>query len=336
MNYQILPMGEVWSEGMFSVPSVITNKYIRLASAYQLKALLVVLASGGNCTSHDISAAIGVPESEVCELMQFWSEEGILVTDGELASPAPKKENAPTPKAEKTEKKKEKVVEAMPVPTLNPSDIAAALRESEELQSLMQEAEVVLGGTLSHVQKQLLVNMVNYYGLPCEVALTILQYYKTERDSGNAISWSYVAAMAKNWCEEGINTLSAADEKLKELESSDKLWNSVVEMSGIRFRKPTAKQREMLKEWKAAFNMEMIALACDTMRENAQRPTLKYVDTVLKNWRKKGISTPEQVEKENEKFISEKEKSGKSGEIVSTYDLDKIIADTVNNDNYDI
>ena len=182
MNYQILPMGEVWSEGMFSVPSTVVNKYIRLASAYQLKALLVILSRGGNCTSHDIGTAIGVPESEVCELLDFWVEEGILLTEGVKSAPSPKSEKTPVKKAEKKEEKPQaKQVEAMPVPNLSPAEVTAALRESEELTALMQEAQVVLGSTLSHNQREMLINMVNYYGLPCEVALTILQYFKDRK-----------------------------------------------------------------------------------------------------------------------------------------------------------
>jgi len=338
VDYQILPMGEVWSEGMFSVPTVIASKYIRLASAYQLKALLVILSDGGRSNSRDISKAIGVPESEVCDLLSFWVEEGVLLENG--TAPAAQKTEvkaaAPVIKAESEKPKKQ--VEAMPVPTLSPADIVAALRDSTELSALMQEAESdVFGRTLSHVERQLIVNMVNYYGLPSGVVLTILQYYKTEKEKGRAIGHAYVAAMAKNWSEEGITTLAAADEKLREIEASDRMWSEIVSLSGIRHRRPTANQREMIKNWTADFSMEMIALACDTMRENAERPTLKYVDSVLKNWKKKGIKTPDDVAKDAEKHLAEKNgKDSKRHEIASTYDLDKITKDTMFNDDYDI
>ena len=334
MDYQILPMGEVWSEGMFSVPSVIVNNYIRLASAYQLKALLVVLSSGGKATSRDISKATGVPESEICDIMSFWIEEGVLVADG--IAPAPVKVPVPE-KKEPTPATQKKAVEAMPVPTLSSQDINAALRENDALAETMRSAEEVLGRMMSHVERQLIVNMHNYYGLPCEVVLTIIQYYKTEKDAGKAIGTSYIAAMAKNWSEEGIDSLSAADEKLRDIEASDRNWDEIIALSGIRHRRPTAKQREMIKRWRNDFTIEMIALACDAMKENAERPSLKYVDSVLKNWKKKNIATPEDVLADSEKHQAAKNaQKDTRGEIEATYDLDQIAKDTMFNDNYDI
>ena len=341
MDYQVLPMGEVWSEGMFSVPSVITSKYIRLASAYQLKALLMVLSSGGTCSSSDISKAIGVPESEVCDLMSFWVEEGVLLENG-TAAPV-KAVSAPPEKAEEKSEpapapeKETRKVELMPVPSYTPAELTAVIRDNPELTSLVQTAQEVLGHTLSRAEEALIVNMNTYYGLPAEVVLTILQYYKTEKENGRALGTSYIAAMAKNWSEEGITTLDAADEKLSELEESDRLWDEVVDMSAMRFRKPTPKQREMVRLWYCDFNKEMISLACDTMRENAEKPTLKYVDSVLKNWKKKGIKTPEDVEKDNEKHAAKQSgKKNERPEIATTYDIDKIAKDALFNDDYDI
>ena len=338
MDYQILPIGDIWNDGMFSVPAVIASKYIRLASAYQLKALLIVLSNGGKSTSRDIATAIGVPESEVCDLVSFWVNEGVLVENG-AAPAAVKAEEKPVEKEEaKKEKPPKKAVEEMKAPELNPAAVTDMLRENPELVSLLHNAEEVLGTTLSHVARVAVINMASYYGLPCEVALTILQYYKNEKDNGSSIGMSYVTAMAKNWSEEGITTLAAADEKLKELEESDREWDKIVEMCEIRRRKPTTNQRAMIKRWRKDFSMEMIAIACDIMKEHAQNPSLKYVDSVLKNWKKAGIRTPVDVEKENEKFKAKKESKTDDKKLKSkpSFDIDSIQNEIFNNDNFDI
>ena len=336
MDYQIPPIGDIWNDGIFNVPSVIANKYIRLASAYQLKALLVILSSGGKCTSREISKAIGVPESEVCDLLAFWVEEGVLLENG--TAPAPSAEPEHKAESEPVTTPEPKKAEEMPTPVLTASDITAMIRDDENLHDLFINAEDLLGRSISAVEKELLANMSAYYGLPNEIALMILQYYKIEKESGRTIGVSYMAAMAKNWSEEGITTLGAAEEKLKSIEESDRHWNKIIDMSGIRYRRPTAKQREMVKNWRADFNSEMIALACEAMRENAERPTLKYVDSLLKNWKKKGLKTPEDVANDNEKH--ESAKSGKKGgdklEGKPSFDIDKIQNKIFNNDNFDI
>ena len=336
MNYQIMPIGGVWEKGMFSVPSLIAKNYIKLASEYQLKALLLILSDGGNSTSKQIAKILGCTESDADDFLEFWVDEGVLIRDSQLNAAVPE----PVKTEEKSDKPKpKKTLESVPVPVLSPKDVASALRNNSELEALVQNAQEVLGRTISHNEQELIINMVEYYGLPCEVVLTILQYYKTEKEKGRAIGSAYLGAMAKNWSEEGITTLSAADEKLRELYNSDKLWKEIVAMSSISFRNPTVKQREMIKHWNEAFSIEMISFACDLMKENAEKPTLKYVDKILSNWQKAGIKTLDDAKADNEAHQAKKEKakSGKNRyEIESTYDIDEITKKAIFDDDYDI
>lgn len=331
MEYQILPIGDIWQGGSFCVPAKVVSEYIKLASEYQLKALMLILSSNGRASSRDIAKTLGCTENDADDFLEFWVEEGVLSKDG---MPAPQNTGKPavTESREETAKPVKKV-EAMPLPTLSPKDIVAMCRESRELTEFLRNAQEVLGKTLSHAEQQLIINMVTYYGLPEEIVLTILLYYKSEREKGKAIGTAYIAAMAKNWSEEGITTLDAADEKLRDIETTDKLWTEIVELSGIRHKKPTAKQREMIKTWSVDFSIEMIALACDAMRENTDKPTLNYVNTVLKNWKKKGITTPADVAADNQKHSK---KSGGKYEIDSTYDIDEITKKAMFKENYDL
>ena len=336
MNYQILPMGNAWKNGMFSVPCLIAENYIKLASEYQLKALLLILANNGQSSSKEIAKTLGCTESDVDDFLEFWIDEGVLVSDASAAEPEFKKE-APAPKPAEKKKAAKKSVEAMPVPSLTPPEIAAALRENPELAELLQNAQEVLGRTISHAEQELLINMVQYYGLPSEVVLTILQYYKTEKGRGRAIGTAYLGAMAKNWSEEGITTLDAADEKLRELENSDKLWKEVLATASISFRNPTVNQREMIKNWNDGFSFDMIAYACELMKENAVKPTLKYVDKILLNWQKQGIKTLDAAKADNEAHQAKNEKA-KSGKLQGTpsFDISEIEKKAMFDDNYDI
>ena len=338
MNYQIMPMGKIWENGMFSVPCLVAKNYIRLASEYQLKALLLILSNNGQATSKEIAKSLGCTESDADDFLEFWVDEGVLISDVKAAEKSEIPEKPPVKKQAKAEKKApKKELESIPVPTLTPKDIVEALRHNEELVALMQSAEEVKGKPLSHIEKETLINMVQYYGLPCEVVLTILQYYIKEKGSGRAIGTAYLGAMAKNWSEEGITTLDAAEEKLTELENSDRLWNEIIAMSSIRFRNPSVNQREMIKEWNEAFSIDMIAYACDLMKENAEKPTLRYVDTILKNWQKAGIKTLEQAKTTNDEHQAKKDKS-KSGKLKGTpsFDISEIEKKALFDDDYNI
>lgn len=71
------------------------------------------------------------------------------------------------------------------------------LRDSEKLKNLVNEAQKVLGRTISLAEQAIIINMVNYYELKPEVVLMILEYYKNEKQKGMSISFSYINAMAK-------------------------------------------------------------------------------------------------------------------------------------------
>lgn len=329
MLYQPIPMGEIWADGMIAVPKKIATNYLKFTSEYQLKALLIILAKNAAVSEDEIAKALGCTQADAKDFLEFWVEEGILSCNGEIVE---KSRVVSEPRMQE-EKKPKKEITAVPV--LSPKDIICLCRENNQLTQCLRHAQEVLGKTLSHVEQELIVNMVTYYGLPCDVVLTILQFYKKEKESGKAIGTAYISAMAKNWSDEGIVTLADADEKLKMLEGSDRLWNEIVAISGIRHRNPTIKQREMISRWAEDFSIEMISLACDIMKENTDKPNLKYVDGVLKNWKKKGIFTPSDVENEAKQH-SEKKSSDSGSGIDETYDIDEINRRAMLNDDFDI
>ncbi len=316
MDYRIAPFAGVWSNGIFNVPDDIVDKYLKLASEYQLKALLFILRNNGQSSSADIGRALGQTSADIDDLMEFWIEEGVLSADGQ--APVQK------PAAEKKEEAPAKPVrETISAPRLTPKDVINMLRDSEELTFLVNEAQVILGRTISHAEQEMLINMVNYYGLKVEVIMMILEFYRSEKERGKSIGIAYVNAMAKNWSDEGISSIAEAEDKLRDIERSDRLWNEVVAITGIRHRRPTAKQREMVKGWFDDFDIAMITLASDMMKENTAEPSLAYVNKIIKAWKKKGIGTPEQVIAEQEAFAkSRAEKSSDKLQSKPTYDLD--------------
>ncbi len=335
MQYQIIPTGDFWQEGVICLPKQIAEKYIKLASEYQIKTLLVLMSAGGTAEPKDIARAIGCTENDAKEFLDFWADEGLLTADGKNTAAAvitkPAAADTPQPKKEKVRK-----VEPLPVPTLSPKDIIDMCRDDGTLTETLRSAQEVMGKTLSHMQQQTIINMVTYYGLPCDVVLMLLQYYMNEKKDGKSIGLSYLTKMAQDWSENGINTFEAASQKLHDLEFSDRLWDEVIALSGLTYRNPTQKQREMVKRWHDDFSIDMIGLACDAMKESAEKPGLAYVDGVLKNWKKKGITTPEDVAANNIQHKKAVQSQKTDDGIDSTYDIDELEKRAMFNDNYDI
>lgn len=326
MNYQIAPFGSIWSNGIFNVPADLVDKYLKIASEYQLKALLFILRNGGQASSSQIAKALGQTAGDIDDLLELWTEEGILSADGQAV--VLKTEMKPI--EPKTEKKV--VKESLSAPRLTPADIINAQRDSSDIAFLLTEAQVILGRTISHAEQEMLVNMVNYYGLKAEVIMMILEFYRSEKERGKSIGISYVNAMAKNWAEEGIDSVADAEAKLQDIARSDRLWNEIIAVTGIRHKRPTAKQREMIKDWFSDFDITMITLAADIMKENISEPKLAYMNTIIKKWRKSGIISPSQVKAEQEAYAKSKNEKKKDRlQSKPTYDLDEYAKFAMNN-----
>ena len=223
MEYKALPFSSVWENGIFNLPIKVVDEYLKLASEYQLKALLYIFRNNGQAETAEIAKALGQTIADTDNLLEFWVEEGIISKNGEIV------ENAKIPQATAPAEKNVVVVkETISAPNLSPKDIVSILRDSEKLKNLVNEAQKVLGRTISLAEQAIIINMVNYYELKPEVVLMILEYYKNEKQKGMSISFSYINAMAKNWSDEGIASISEAEEKLHEIERGNRIWNEII------------------------------------------------------------------------------------------------------------
>lgn len=342
MEYQILPIGDLWKSGMFSVPQAVAEKYLKLASEYQLKALLIILSSAGISTDEEISKRLGITVSDVRSIMEFWQAEGVVCLSGEEAlKPEKLQKPAEAELKQETKKplpvKKEKQEIKISAPNLSPKDIACLAGENPEIAELLNEAQEAYGRTISPSEQEMIVNLVTFYGLSYGAVLMLLGYCRREREAGRAISAGYFYKIAEKWLDEGITTVEEAEEKIRALEQGGRLWQTIKERAQISKKTPTVSQMEMINQWKSDFSMEMIELAIDEMKENIDNPNLRYVDKILKNWKKAGIKTPAQYKKSLEEYKKKKEEAenAKSGKISRspTYDLkDKRKKDLSNTD----
>ena len=331
MNYQIVPIGGVWQGGMFSVPQAIADKYLKLSSEYQIKALLIILGSGGVSSSEEIAKRLGITDADAQGIMEFWIAEGVLTSDG--AAPE-NYANVQTAQAEAKAEPKRVRLDIKP-PSLTPKELDAAALENAEIAELFNEAQVAFGRTLSYKDEELLVNLVNFYGMKPEIILMILTFAKSEKEKGSLISPNYIYKICENWLDEGIVTVALAEAKLRAVEGSNRLWREISERCTLK-KTLTPKQAARVSEWQADFSNSVILMAADAMMENADKPCFNYLDTTLNNWKKQGIKTEADVERDKEHFRrqkKEKESKAAQGKISRkpTYNLEKIKKDILNN-----
>lgn len=326
MSYQILPNGEAWANGVFCLPKSVMKK-IKFLDAIKLSVLTLAIASD-EIKPPVMAAQLRIEVYEVEDALDYWVGEGILV-DTEIIVPV--QEEKPIEAKQSLEK--------LPMPSLSPKDIVALSRENSDIKELLRNAQPILGSTIPQAMQSNLVNMVTYYGLSVPVVLTLLQYYKNERDKGKAITPHKLQMMAKEWAELEIDNLDKASDKLQEMEDVKELWSWVIAQCEIDYRKPTATQEKMMLRWKTNFSNDMISYAINVMKkyaENEESRSIKEVDNILKDWKRKGFTTPDDVKSYKKPEQKSKSKSGEKLQVKPTFDIDKIAKDTLTNDDFDI
>jgi len=332
MKYHLVPGGTLWENGVFCVPVTVVKKHLKFAGEWQLKVLLLALSENGVADAEELASRLGKPLSAVEDCLEYWVEEGVLVREGSEPEPSAAVE---PPAAEEPPKR---VLENLPMPNLAPKDIVRLCGEMPELMNLLQGAERVLASSLSASMKSNLVNMVTYYGLPVPVVLTLLEYYKSQRDKGKNMTTRTFQTMAKAWAEDGVTTLDDASRKLEELEGAEELWHDVITQCSFEFRKPTAAQQKMVARWHSEFSREMVLFACNTMMKynEEEKRSLKLIDNILKEWKRKGFTTPDEV-KAAPKDDGKKRKSS-DGKLrrKPSFDIEELKRKAALDDDYDI
>lgn len=338
MKYKINPAA--YSD-VFVLPKAVVNENLRLAGAVQLKALLYLFCNqqSGDVSTEAIAAALGADKGDVADAMVFWCERGLVLKDGEEVKKAFETEAfvsaevqnpvAASSAVKKGEQKGKKVAE-LPLSRPSHEQIAIRCKECEEFRTLFSEAQMILGKTIGYEGQSILIMLHDTYGLPVEVILMLLEYVGAKGKTG----YRYIAAVGKEWSEKEIDTLEAAEEYISSQNETDELWRRFKELTGVKNPNPTAKQRKFFSVWSKefSFSSEMICLAYEICVDNTGKMNLEYMNKVLKNWHEKGVKSPSDAEREQERWNesnfskSKKEKGKPKQEVFSSdasYDLEK-------------
>jgi len=296
---------------VFVLPDAVADNFIFLSSELQLKVLLVIARNSlEEKTPSAIASFLKKNEDDVKDALDFWVDEGILISDGQT----PVEIKKPAVEEKKNEAQK---ISIAPIPVIKPTmeQVIARTEESPELRYLFECAQEMLGRTIGWDGQSRLLMMYDNYGLPADVILMLLEYLK----STGRTSWTDITKYAKIWAEDDIKTHEKANEYIDRMNKSNSVYDELKTRFGIAHERPSTKQAQFITDWlNLGFSTELIARAYDEMINNTQKPSFAYVNTILISWHKKGYRTTSDVEKgeSREKDVKKKEKK-------PSYDIEK-------------
>lgn len=318
--------------GVTVLPSVIAEKHLIMAGEAQLKAIIYIFNSPAvPISAAEVAAGCGLKESEAADALEYWISCGVLTDAAGENAVVPAAVEKPEEKPAQKEEKK--VIDAKPT-RYSRDMIIARINESPEIATLFYEAQLKLGRTIGTGDQSSLLLLMDYYGLPLEIILTICEYAKTHGKSNNI---NYIYTIGVDWSKREIDTIERADEELKQIERATSAWKEFCALTGVKHELPTVSQTDHLRIWlnEWHFPMNVIVLAYEENVKNTGKMSFPYINKVLANWHKKGIQTPEDVAKEQTEFREKKEK--KAAEKTSnSYNTDIKPKDTGSNASYDL
>ena len=293
-----------WSS-VFAVPSKIVDEGLKFSDGVKLKVLLYVLRNAGNnLTVKDISAATGVNVTDIPEALDYWVSMGILCkSNGEYAPVADDNSEATVENS-----KKEKKAESKPTAEEIAKDVndnkkrfvltkpqrpdyvftAQRLAEDEDLKILVNEAQTALGKTLSNSDISMLLMLKDTCGLPLDVIIMLIQY-TISIDKANIRT---IERIGIQWADAGVQSVEAADEKIRQANLSSKNYSIVKSAFGLSNPgSPTAKQLEYCNKWitEWKFSPDMLREAYERCVDTKGSMKFNYIDGILKRWHNDGI-----------------------------------------------
>lgn len=329
MEYQ-LDLG-VWNN-VFAVPCALVDRHLKLAGKEQLQVILWVLRHAGESfRQEEMAELLGMSLDSAKDALDYWADRGVLAArEGQLhpvpqaephagsaAAPsgsapvpettAPAPENGPDPNTRKLPPKKRL---AKP----DAAYLAARLKESDAIRSLLQEAEATLG-ILSPAMTNTLLAACDDYGLPVEVVVMLVHYAKEVGKTSTA----YIDSVARDWAQAGVFTLEAAEEKLQELSQRRLAWGKVSAAAGLQKRSPSKKEGDLackwVYEWK--FSPDMLSAAYDRCADSTGKFSMAYMDRILDRWQREGVRSLSGLKQAEERKSQEKQDS-------KSYDIDEV------------
>ncbi len=318
MGYRI-DLG-AWN-GIFAVPCDIVDRQLRLADGNKIKVLLYLLRHSGRAVEPcELAQLCGISEGDAADAVEYWHQEGILACKADALSipDEPTSCTQPTamPEAVYASAPLAPLQQEVPAQEHSPEPAPAALRpkakeriryaynecaemmnEDCELRHMLTVLEGLLAKNLNHTEISVFITLVKWYGLPTSCVALLVEYC---REIGRS-SISYIETTGIGWVNEDITTVEQVMDKVNRLRSARSAWSHLRSLMDIPERSPTKKEQEYSSVWISDWQTadELILLAYERCVDAKGKLSMSYMNGILSNWRKNGITTAEQAMSES-------------------------------------
>ena len=133
------------------------------------------------------------------------------------------------------------------------------------------------------------------YGLPAKVVLLLAEYCILNHRAKNQLPMSFIREEGRKWANEHIVTVEQADEKIATERSVEAGVREVLRRLGIR-KSPSEEEQKLYLKWTRDWGFSLGGIrAAMVATTKAQYPSMKYLDSILKELYQAGKFTAAEV-----------------------------------------
>lgn len=187
------------------------------------------------------------------------------------------------------------------IPEYTSKDISDRAMNDGGFQTVVEEAQQVLGRMLSGADLKILYGIYDYLGLPAEVILLLINYCvarsRENQGPGRTPTMRTIEKEAYSWANQEILTIDLAEEHLGKLKARGEALSVLKRELGVYDREFTATERNYAESWlEMGFTPEALAIAYDRTIVRKGKRIWPYMDSIIRSWHERGLHTPEEIE----------------------------------------
>ena len=298
-------------DSVFVVPQVLVKKYINFADLKQIKALLWIL-SNKEIDAEKASVALNLTSKEFEESFNYWQNLGFFSINKESILKTPEKKPIPG------------IVEFNPQRP-DTSYVVSRIKESDELSSVMKEAQIAFRRPLSRGDVSTLLMLHDNEGLPMDVILMLIRHC-VDVGKGNM---RYIYKVGISWAESGIDSIEKAERKIEHLNKSNALWKRFQNLLGLEYRLPTPTEESIVVRWYQDwhFKDELIKYSYEICIDAKGKYIIKYMDSILRKWYNQGIFNLDDAKECRNNFKSKNSKTQNISYSIEEYEKYDVLYD---------
>jgi len=164
-------------------------------------------------------------------------------------------------------------------PHYRSSEISKKIAEDGKLSQMYKIVSGLLGRTFSSAEIEVLYSMHDYYRLPAEVIVVMIEYFAGKGKT----TMHKLEKEAQKWAEAGVDTVAKAKKHIKKREEFLSYAGVVKRIVGANERKLTTKEKEFVLKWQTELKAtpDAIKEAYEITVNNTGKVSFNYMNKVL-------------------------------------------------------